>query len=138
MKDGVLFFDVWTSFCRWPARQRGCRSSLANDVSIRRLPHSGVGAAANPTCEPRPKCKYEFATEEQRTLLFELSRYLKIDAVEADGQPVDFIQNPAIEGNASARKGNDLVAVVFPAPLSRRPELATALHLCRRRSLRRW
>ena len=53
----------------------------------------------------------------ERTLLFELSRYLKIEAVEADGRPVDFIQNPAIEGTELRRKGNDLVAVVFPAPL---------------------
>ncbi len=31
---------------------------------------------------------------------------------------MDFIQNPAIEGTALQRKGNDLVAVVFPAPLA--------------------
>jgi hypothetical protein len=53
----------------------------------------------------------------QWTLLFELSRYLKVEAVEADGSTVDFIQNPAIEGTQLQRKGNDLVAVVFPAPL---------------------
>jgi len=51
-------------------------------------------------------------------LLFELSRYLKIDAVEANGRLVDFIQNPAIEGTALRRKGNDLVALVFPSPLT--------------------
>ena len=50
-------------------------------------------------------------------LLFELSRYLKIDGVEEDERAVDFIQNPAIEGTELQRKGNDLVAVVFPAPL---------------------
>jgi hypothetical protein len=31
---------------------------------------------------------------------------------------VDFIQNPAIEGTALRRKGNDLVALVFPSPLA--------------------
>jgi len=46
-----------------------------------------------------------------------LSRYLKIDAVEADGRPVDFIQNPAVEGTQLQRKGNDLVALVFSMPL---------------------
>ena len=54
----------------------------------------------------------------ERTLLFELSRYLKVDAIESDGRPIDFIQNPAIEGSELRRKGNDLVAVVFPAPLA--------------------
>src|ERR1019366_5457854 len=53
----------------------------------------------------------------ERTLLFELSRYLKIDAVEADGRPGDLIQNQALEGTELGRKGNDLVALVFPAPL---------------------
>jgi hypothetical protein len=56
-------------------------------------------------------------------LLFELSRYLKIDAIEEDGRPVDFIQNPAVEGTELQRKGNDLVAVVFPAPLLSGQEL---------------
>jgi hypothetical protein len=59
----------------------------------------------------------------QRTLFFELSRYLKIDSVGANGRPVDFIQNPAIEGTQLDRKGNDLVAVVFPAELNSGQEL---------------
>ena len=52
-----------------------------------------------------------------------MSRYLKVDSLKADGRPLDFIQNPAIEGTALGRKGNDLVAVVFPAPLSPGQEL---------------
>ena len=47
----------------------------------------------------------------------------QVDAIEADGRPVDFIQNPAIEGTQLQRKGNDLVAVVFPAPLQAGQEL---------------
>jgi len=53
----------------------------------------------------------------QRALLFELSRYLRISRVEADGKPVEFIHNPALEGSQLERKGNDLVAVVFPRAL---------------------
>jgi hypothetical protein len=52
-----------------------------------------------------------------------LSRYLKVEAIEAAGRRLDFIQNPAIEGSALQRKGNDLVAVVFPAPLAPGQEL---------------
>jgi hypothetical protein len=59
----------------------------------------------------------------ERTLVFELSRYLKIDAVDADGRPVDLIQNQALEGTELGRKGNDLVALVFPAPLRPGQEL---------------
>ncbi|MGZ4820388.1 MAG: M1 family metallopeptidase [Terriglobales bacterium] len=53
----------------------------------------------------------------QRVEFFELSRYLKVTSVEADGKAVEFLQNEAIEGSALARRGNDVVAVVFPEPL---------------------
>src|SRR5260370_42671860 len=65
----------------------------------------------------------------ERTLLFALSHYLKIDALEADGQPVDFIQNPAGEGAQRQRKGDDLAAVRLAAPLGPGAQCALAL-LC--------
>jgi hypothetical protein len=52
-----------------------------------------------------------------RVVLFELSRYLQLKRVELDGTPLEFIQNEAVEGSELARRGNDVVAVVFPAPL---------------------
>jgi len=121
VKDGILFFDIWTSFSPG-ASGRAATASLANtntdfnDVSI---------AAYQIQASVHPPTMLQASTEVilrirsggERTLLFELSRYLKVDAVEADGRPVDFIQNPAIEGTQLHRRGNDLVAVVFPAPL---------------------
>jgi len=53
----------------------------------------------------------------QRTILFELSRFLAVSKVEVDGHPVEFIQNQALEGTQLARRGNDLIAVVFPSQL---------------------
>ncbi len=53
----------------------------------------------------------------QRIEFFELSRYLKVSSAEMDGKPVEFLQNEAIEGSALARRGNDVVAVVFPEAL---------------------
>src|SRR5258706_12902210 len=53
----------------------------------------------------------------RRTVLFELSRFLKIDTVLMDGRALDFVQNESLEGTQLRRKGNDLVAVIFPAPL---------------------
>ncbi len=52
-----------------------------------------------------------------RIVLFELSRYLQLKRVEYAGQPLEFIQNEAIEGSELSRRGNDTIAVVFPAPL---------------------
>ena len=60
-----------------------------------------------------------------RIMMFELSRYLQIKSVESAGKPLEFIQNEAIEGGELSRRGNDLVAVVFPQPL----KLGTPLQL---------
>jgi hypothetical protein len=49
-----------------------------------------------------------------RALLFELSRFLQIESVTLEGQPVEFIHNPAVEGTQLSRRGNDVVAVILP------------------------
>jgi hypothetical protein len=115
VKDGILFFDIWTSFAPSGAGS-AATSSLAGDASITAF---RIRASVQPPTMLRAstEVKLRIRSGGERTLLFELSRYLKIDAVKADGRPVDFIQNPAIEGSELRRKGNDLVAVVFPAPL---------------------
>jgi hypothetical protein len=53
----------------------------------------------------------------QRAVLFELSRFLAVNKVEVDGQPVEYIQNQALEGTQLARRGNDVLAVLFPRAL---------------------
>ena len=115
VKDGILFFDIWTSFAPSGAGSTAT-SSLASDAAITGF---RIRASVQPPTMLRAttEMKVRIRSGGERTLLFELSRYLKIDAVEKDRQPVDFIQNPAIEGSELRRKGNDLVAVVFPAPL---------------------
>ena len=53
----------------------------------------------------------------RRTLLFELSRRLQVSEVRANGRPVEFIHNQAIEGSQLAKRGNDVVAVILPSSL---------------------
>ncbi|MGA2356752.1 MAG: M1 family aminopeptidase [Terriglobales bacterium] len=117
MKDGNLFFDIWTSFA--PA---GSAAPPVVDASITNF---RIRASVEPPTRLRASTdvNVHILSGGERTLLFELSRYLKVEAIESDGRPVDFIQNPAIEGSELRRKGNDLVAVVFPAPLAPRQEL---------------
>jgi hypothetical protein len=118
VKDGILFFDIWTSF----APGGVAAAPLAGDVSITGF---RIRASVEPPTmlQASTEVKVRIRSGGERTLLFELSRYLKIDAVEADGRVVDFIQNPAIEGTQLRRRGNDLVAVVFAAPLAAGEEL---------------
>jgi len=121
VKDGTLFFDIWTSFA--PSVAGGAApASLVPDVSITAF---RIRATVQPPTRLRASTEVNVRIRSggERTLLFELSRYLKVDAVETDGRPVDFLQNQALEGTHLQRKGNDLVAVVFPAPLASGTEL---------------
>ena len=121
VKDGIQFFDIWTSFA--PSKSGGAAAApLAGDASITAF---RIRAAVEPPTrlQASTEVKVRIRSGGERTLVFELSRYLKIDTVEADGRPVDLIQNQALEGTELGRKGNDLVALVFPAPLRPGQEL---------------
>src|ERR1700692_59090 len=117
VKDGVLFFDIWTSFA--PGLAGAVPSDRpASDVSITGFK---IRASVQPPTTLRATTEVNVRIQNggERTLLFELSRHLKVDAVEAGEAGVgalDFIQNPAIEGTQLQRRGNDLIAVVVPAP----------------------
>ena len=129
VKDGIMFFDIWTSFPPSTAGRAPATTANAstNDASITAFQ---IRATVQPPTMLRASTGVSLRTRSggERTVLFELSRYLKVDAVEADGRAVDFIQNPAIEGTQLRRKGNDLVAVVFPAPLAAGEELKLRFH----------
>jgi hypothetical protein len=122
-REGIPFWDVWTSFrpsaLDGPGRSK---SATASDVSIGSF---RIRASVQPPTTLRASAEVDLSVQKggKRTLLFELSRYLKIDAIRMDGRPLDFIQNEALEGTQLRRKGNDLVAVVFPAPLETGQEL---------------
>jgi len=115
VRDGIPFFDIWTSF----APMGTGNAAAAPPVPDASITSFRIRASVQPPTMLRASTEVNVRIRSggERMLLFELSRYLKIDALEADGRPVDFIQNPAIEGSQRQRQGNDLVAVVFPAPL---------------------
>jgi len=107
------YYDIWMSFApKQSHKVEEAKDSFAVSsyrIQARVTPPSSLEAEAN--------CVVEVRGEGQRTLLFELSRYLKVRRVEADGVPLEFIHNPAVDGSQLARQGNDLVAVVFPRTL---------------------
>jgi hypothetical protein len=120
------YYDLWISFAMRSARKAGLSTSRF---------HGPTGPAwtrdaflitkylINGSIDPALKLSAETTLDGTvrqggaRVLMFELSRYLQIKSVEMDGKPLEFIQNETIEGSQLARRGNDLVAVVFPQPL---------------------
>jgi len=126
--NNEAYYDVWTSFAvpnaakplsiREPSSQPQSEQVLSGRIAVRRyvirtevLPPKQIHASARLECEVEDG--------QVRTFIFELSRFLQIEAVTLNGKPVEFIHNPSLEGTQLARRGNDIVAVVLPHPVSR-------------------
>lgn len=117
----IPFFDIWTSFAP-PNMRSDTPAPVANDIAISAF---RIRATVKPPGRLQASAELDVGLRNggERTLLFELSRFLKVDHVENNGRPVDFIQNQAVEGSQLQRRGNDIVALVFPAPLGKGQQL---------------
>jgi hypothetical protein len=121
--EGASYYDVWTSFSSAKAN-RGAEAVNAtvgeggkpDSIGIS---HYRIRAEIKPPTRIDAEAIVQMEVRQggERTVLFELSRDLQIKHVDLDGNPIEFIHNPPIEGTQLARQGNDLVAVVFPQPL---------------------
>jgi Peptidase family M1 domain len=125
--NGAVFYDVWTSFTNingQPSRQteKEIPQTLPEQAEPRedsvRVRSYLIDASVKPPKELDADVRLTLDSVRggSRFMLFELSRFLQLKSVEANGIAVEFIQNPAIEGSRLARNGNDLVAVVLPQP----------------------
>jgi peptidase M1-like protein len=119
-EEGGAYYDLWTSF---PVKQLSSRAEALQDaVAISRYriradirPPDGLSGDA--------RMQLKVKNGGQRTLLFELSRFLSVQSVEVNGRSVEFIHNQALEGTQLEKRGNDLVAVVFPSLLKTGEEM---------------
>ncbi len=112
--NNTVYYDTWTSFPQRSAREAGAKANIAAEFEVsdykiktRLSPPNEVSSEAELTLAP--------SVSGQRTVIFELSRHLKVSEVRVNGQAAEFIQNEAIDGSELARRGNDLTAVVLPA-----------------------
>jgi hypothetical protein len=121
--NGVTYYNMWTSFTPAAAKagQADAKGMVKADdekpredwVAIR---HYAITTDVQPPKQIHARAHLQLEAKEggQRVLLFELSRFLQVESVELNSQPVEFIHNPAVEGTQLARRGNDVVAVVLP------------------------
>jgi len=115
--QGASYYDIWMSF---NPRQHGAGPPVEeSDLGGVEIPSYKIQARVLPPrrLEAEAVCEVRVLEGHQRSLLFELSRYLQISRVEANGEPLEFIHNPAVTGTQLARRGNDLVSLVFPHAL---------------------
>jgi hypothetical protein len=128
------YYDLWTSF---PARSRRMaatseKGSRTTNATIA----TQAGAEAFPP-DPLHVSQYKLRVQVAlpraidvdatldiqanapagRLLRFELSRYLTVRQATANGKPVEFIQNQALQGTDLARRGNDILSIVLPSKI---------------------
>ncbi len=121
-EEGLLYNNTWTLFSSRarprPGQSRTPDSAYAPERSVRITAHS-IRAQVTPPEDLEAEAAVTLQAEEPgyRALFFELSRYLRVQSVTAEGEALEFIQNPALQGSELDRRGNDFVAVVFPKPL---------------------
>lgn len=123
-ENGTLYYDMWTSFSTPAAGsskptpgelEAGKETASSGRVEVRRY---AIAIEVEPPKRIHARTRVQLEVKEggPRTLLFELSRFLQVESVKLDGEPVEFIHNPAVEGTQLARRGNDLVEVVMREP----------------------
>jgi hypothetical protein len=125
--NGSVYYDVWTSFSTEnPARHRSAGGQPPQALPVETEAHEDrilirryvIDAHVKPPKQVDASVELQFDVVRGgwRFLAFELSRFLQVQSVEADGKPVEFIHNPAVEGTQLARSGNDMLAVILPEP----------------------
>ena len=134
-ENGETYYDVWTSFAapgggqassgagQGGAGQVGPGQGSELESGSGREDAIAIRSYAISTEVKPPKqihadarVQMEVRRGQPRALLFELSRFLQVESVDMDGQPVEFIHNPAMEGTQLSRRGNDIIAVILPQP----------------------
>lgn len=125
-KGEQVYYDLWMSFVMSSLRKQpvnvtrfhGPTGPAWTRDAITVSKYTVKGTVAPPSdLSAEATLDVEARQGGARIVLFELSRYLQVKSVDMDGVPLEFLQNEAIEGSQLARRGNDLVAVVFPEPL---------------------
>ena len=121
--DQGTFVDIWTSFSGRLARPLPPLEQLSLD-------NYRIHARIAPPRDVDINVSFDLVTDQprHRLIALELSRYLKVSSATADGVPLGIIQNPALEGSQLARRGNDILVLVFPQPVPPGRKLRVTLH----------
>lgn len=115
--NSLDFYNVWTEF-RMRSEREAEKSGIPRAAAIHASDFR-IDSRITPPTDLAGEAELTITAQRpgQRTILLQLSRYLKVSAASMDGRPVEFIQNEAVSGSDLDRRGDDLVALVLPTAL---------------------
>jgi hypothetical protein len=106
---GNRYYDVWASFSGRETPAPLTRAFAPQSYTIETTIEQDRSLKGTTTIELRTE------REGERGVGLELSRFLKLQSVEdADGHPLDFLQNETLNRNQLEQHGNDFVFVFLP------------------------
>jgi Peptidase family M1 domain len=115
--DGTTYYDLWTSFA--PSTSKSPHNEVEQASDLVTIASYKIRADVKPPTDLNGDTRLRLSVRRggSRVLMFELSRFLHVKRVDENGHPLAFINNQALQGTQLEKRGNDLVAVIFPAPL---------------------
>ncbi len=118
--NNSAFYDTWTSFPMRSIRQAAGEEDPATRANFEMSDYL-LRVKVQPPTDLSAEAEFMLTPHHsgQRTVVLELSRYLKLAEVRVNGTPAEFIQNEAISGSDLSRRGDDLIGVVLPVPLEK-------------------
>jgi hypothetical protein len=118
--NNVAYYDTWTAFPMRSVRGAAGREDPATRANLEVSDYK-LRVSVQPPTVLSAEAEFTLIPQRsgQRTLILELSRYLKLTDVRVNGAPAEYIQNEAISGSDLSRRGDDLIGVVMPAPMEK-------------------
>ncbi len=120
VSNNAAYYDTWTSFPMRSVREASGEEDPSTRASFEMSDYK-LRVKVQPPTDLTAEAEFTLIPQHsgQRTLILELSRYLKLTEVRVNGAPAEFIQNEAISGSDLSRRGDDLIGVVMPAPMAK-------------------
>jgi hypothetical protein len=114
-RNGMTFFDVWTSFAAAPYR-KGARKAPEPELTVKDY---RIDATVEPDLLLRATTNVKFTLAEsgERVLPFEIAGGMQVSSATIDGEPADVLRPESLRSNLIRNDGNTLFLVVAPHPL---------------------
>jgi hypothetical protein len=118
--NNVAYYDTWTSFPMRSLRELSGEEDPATRASFEVADYN-LRVKVQPPTDLTAEAEFTLTPQHSglRTVVLELSRYLRLTEVRVNGVPAEFIQNEAISGSDLSRRGDDLIGVVMPVPMAK-------------------
>ncbi|MCU1275506.1 MAG: peptidase rane alanine aminopeptidase, partial [Bryobacterales bacterium] len=114
-RNGLTFFDVWTSFETGPTR-KGLRTRPAPEFTLKDY---RIQATLAPDLSLRviTKVKVALSGSGERALPFDITRRMHVLSATIDGDSAEVLQPESLRSNLVRNDGNELFLLVAPHPL---------------------